>query len=135
MRRCTLPEEKHISFDDDLSLSGPIVISESVGAMAGFVNDMWQRPVTDLGIPGQFGGKGGKQLIVGPKQEVPQSLSGYKVVRSKSNYVLYLTRIFETDPELKAKLSQCANAQELSNQVDSFRKYVGYAAAFVKHAG
>ena len=88
----------------DLSLSGPIVISEPVGAMAGFVNDMWQRPVTDLGIPGKFGGKGGKQLIVGPGQEVPQGLSGYNVVRSKSNYILYLTRILETDPELKAKV-------------------------------
>jgi len=88
----------------DLSLSGPIVISEPVGAMAGFINDMWQRPVTDLGIPGKFGGKGGKQLIVGPGQEVPQGLSGYNVVRSKSNYVLYLTRILETDPELKERV-------------------------------
>ena len=33
------------------------------------------------------------------------------------------------------KLSQCANAQKPSCQVDSFRRYVGYATAFVKHAG
>jgi len=33
------------------------------------------------------------------------------------------------------KLSLCANAQKPSWQVDSFRKYVGYATAFVKHAG
>jgi len=33
------------------------------------------------------------------------------------------------------KLSQCANGQKLSYQLDAFRKYVGYATAFVKHAG
>jgi len=33
------------------------------------------------------------------------------------------------------KLSLYENAQKLSNQVDSFRKYVGYATAFVKHSG
>jgi hypothetical protein len=33
------------------------------------------------------------------------------------------------------KLSLYENAQKLSNQVDSFRKYVENATAFVKHAG
>jgi len=33
------------------------------------------------------------------------------------------------------KLSQCDNAQKPSWQVDSFRKYVGYATAFVEYAG
>lgn len=88
----------------DLTLSGPIVISEPVGAMAGFVNDMWQRPVTDLGVPGRFGGKGGKQLIVGPGQDVPDNVSEYNVVRTKSNYAFYLTRVLETDPELKERV-------------------------------
>ncbi len=90
----------------DLSLSGPIVISEPAGATAGFVNDMWQRPVTDLGIPGEFAGKGGKQLIVGPGQKVPDNVSDYNVVISKSNYVLYLMRILETDPELREKIGK-----------------------------
>jgi hypothetical protein len=36
---------------------------------------------------------------------------------------------------IRYKLSLCANAQKPSWQVDSFRKYVGYATAFVKHAG
>lgn len=88
----------------DLSLSGPIVISEPVGAMAGFVNDMWQRPVTDLGVPGSFGGQGGKQLIVGPGQEVPDDVSEYNVVHSESLYAFFLTRILETDPQLKEKV-------------------------------
>jgi len=33
------------------------------------------------------------------------------------------------------KLSQCDDAQKRPNQVDAFRKFVGYATAFVKHAG
>ncbi len=33
------------------------------------------------------------------------------------------------------ELSQCDNAQKPSWQVNPFRKYVGYATAFVKHAG
>jgi hypothetical protein len=33
------------------------------------------------------------------------------------------------------KLSLYENAKKLSNQVDSFRKYVRYATAFVKYAG
>lgn len=88
----------------DLTQSGPIVIIEPAGAMAGFVNDMWQRPVTDLGLPGTFGGKGGKQLVVGPGQDVADNTEGYNVVRSKSNYVLILTRVLETDPTLKQNI-------------------------------
>jgi hypothetical protein len=90
----------------DLSISGPIVISEPIGAMAGFVNDMWQRPVTDLGAPGNFGGKGGKQLIVGPGQELPAGIDGYNVVYSKSNYTFFLIRVLETDPALKEKVRE-----------------------------
>lgn len=88
----------------DLSKSGPIVVSEPAGAMAGFVNDMWQRPVTDIGIPGKFGGKGGKQIVVGPGQKVPGNIDGYNVVHSKSNYALFLTRVLETDPVKKEKV-------------------------------
>lgn len=88
----------------DLSLSGPLVINEPAGATAGFINDMWQRPVTDLGVPGGFAGKGGKQLVIGPGQDVPEDVSGYNVVHSKSNYVLYLIRILETDTERKEQV-------------------------------
>jgi len=33
------------------------------------------------------------------------------------------------------KLSLYENAQKLSNQIDSFRKHLEYATAFVKYAG
>jgi hypothetical protein len=35
----------------NLAKSGPFVVDMPAGASAGFVNDMWQRPVTDLGQP------------------------------------------------------------------------------------
>jgi hypothetical protein len=35
----------------------------------------------------------------------------------------------------RSKLSLCANAKRPAWQVNSFRKYAGYATAFVKHAG
>lgn len=88
----------------DLSESGPFVIVEPKGAMAGFVLDMWQRPLTDLGIPGVFGGKDGKHLIVGPGQEVPAGVEDYNVVHSTSNYIQLFERILATDPEVKEKI-------------------------------
>lgn len=102
----------------DLSLSGPIVISEPAGATAGFVNDMWQRPVADLGVPGKFGGKGGKQLVVGPGQDTPKDVSGYNVVHSKSNYVLYLARILETDPKRKEQVQNDFQIYAYKDRVD-----------------
>ena len=36
----------------DLAKTGPMVIDVPAGATAGLVDDFWQRPVTDLGLPG-----------------------------------------------------------------------------------
>ena len=36
----------------NLSETGPFVIDLPAGAIAGIVDDFWQRPVTDLGLPG-----------------------------------------------------------------------------------
>jgi hypothetical protein len=37
--------------------------------------------------------------------------------------------------ENRDKLCRCDNAQKPACEIDSFRKYVGYATAFVKYAG
>jgi hypothetical protein len=47
----------------NLAQSGPYVIELPPGPTAGFVNDLWQRPVTDLGLPGPDKGQGGKFLV------------------------------------------------------------------------
>ena len=36
----------------DLEKLGPVVFEGPAGATAGFIDDLWQRPVADLGIPG-----------------------------------------------------------------------------------
>ena len=88
----------------DLSKSGPVVIAEPEGPTAGFVNDMWQRPSADLGLPGKLAGKGGKRLIVGPGQKIPADLNGYDIIHSKSNYTFILIRVLATDPAQKEKI-------------------------------
>ncbi len=83
----------------NLEQSGPVVIEEPAGATAGFIDDIWQRPVADLGVPGTFKGEAGKHLVLGPGQAVPADAKGYDVIHSKSNSILILLRNLETDPE------------------------------------
>src|SRR5208337_4146923 len=66
----------------NLEKSGPYVFEIPAGASAGFVNDMWQRPVTDMGFPGPDKGQGGKFLLLGPGQAEPEGTQGFIVVRS-----------------------------------------------------
>ena len=64
----------------DLRASGPMVIDLPAGPLIGLVDDHHHRWVTDLGLPGADGGKGGKHLILPPgwDQSVPD---GYFVAR------------------------------------------------------
>ncbi len=64
----------------DLRADGPVVIEAPPNAL-GFVDDIWQRYVTDIGLAGPDGGQGGKYLIVPPDHdgEIPD---GYFVARS-----------------------------------------------------
>jgi hypothetical protein len=54
-----------------LAKSGPYVLEIPAGPSAGFVDDLWQRPVTDIGQPGPDKGRGAKFLVVGPGQKPP----------------------------------------------------------------
>jgi hypothetical protein len=81
------------------------VLEVPAGAAAGFLEDMWQRPVVDLGVPGPNKGKGGKFLVLGPDQKEPEDTKGYRIVRSVNNNTLVLLRILETDPKRKAEMS------------------------------
>jgi len=83
----------------------PWIVELPAGAAAGFLNDMWQRPVTDLGVPGPNKGKGGKFLVLGPDQKEPADAKGYRVIRSPNNNTLVLVRNLETDPKRKAEMS------------------------------
>ncbi len=81
----------------NLTKTGPLVIEVPAGATAGMVDDFWQRPITDLGLPGPDKGKGGKYLITPPGYK-GQKPDGYKVFESPTNNVFLATRIIEPDP-------------------------------------
>jgi hypothetical protein len=75
----------------DLS-KGPMIVEVPAGPIMGAANDLNQRYVSDLGLPGPDAGKGGRHLFVGPeyKGRVP---TGYYVDRSTTNRVLVLIRV------------------------------------------
>lgn len=88
----------------DLDRTGPLVIDIPAGAVAGMVNDFWQRPVTDFGLAGPDKGKGGKYLMVAPNHEDPKA-AGYRVFRCTTNNILFGFRILTSDEkEAKALL-------------------------------
>jgi hypothetical protein len=89
----------------DLSKTGPLVIDYPAGPAAGGIGDFWQRPVTDLGETGPDKGKGGKYLVVGPGQAVPQA-KGYRVVHSPTFNVFVAFRALDADPAKAGALIQ-----------------------------
>jgi hypothetical protein len=74
----------------DLS-NGPIVIDIPPGPIMAVINDLNQRFVMDMGLPGPDQGKGGKHLVLPPgyKGTVP---SGYYSATATTNRVLFLLR-------------------------------------------
>ncbi|MFV0932760.1 DUF1254 domain-containing protein [Pseudomonas jessenii] len=81
----------------DLQQSGPLVLEIPAGAIAGLVNDLWQRPVADIGLPGPDKGLGGKYLVLGPGQAEPEGADDYIVVRSTTFNNLWLIRLLSPD--------------------------------------
>jgi hypothetical protein len=74
----------------DLS-KGPMVIDIPPGPIMGAANDLNQRWVSDLGLPGPDAGKGGKHLLVGPEYK-GKTPNGYYIARATTNRVLVLLR-------------------------------------------
>jgi hypothetical protein len=85
----------------DLSKTGPLIVEYPAGATAGGVGDFWQRPVSDMGETGPDQGKGGKYLIVGPGQKVPEA-GDYRIVKSPTFNIIIAFRVLDPDP-VKAK--------------------------------
>lgn len=80
----------------DLARTGPLVIEAPAGSASGGVGDFWQRPVTDFGRTGPDQGKGGKYLLLGPRQHDPK-VDGYRVARSATNNIILGFRVLTTD--------------------------------------
>ena len=57
----------------NLDETGPMVVEMPAGAVAGFADDMWQRPLIDMGQTGPDKGQGGTYVILGPGQQADRS--------------------------------------------------------------
>jgi hypothetical protein len=87
----------------DLS-DGPIVIELPPGPLMCVVNDMNQRYVMDMGLPGPDAGKGGKHIIVPPgyKGKIP---AGYFAGTPTTNHVLLLVRAIPPGGDVQAAIA------------------------------
>ena len=89
----------------DLGKDGPMVVDIAPGAIVGLIDDFWQRSVTDVGLPGPYGNKGGKFLLLPPGYtgEVPQS--GYVVLKGTMNNYNVMVRgiLVNNDKEAAVK--------------------------------
>ena len=85
-----------------LNLSkSPLVIELPAGPSAGYVDDLWQRPVMDVGLPGMDKGKGATYLLLGPGQKAPKDTKGYIVVKSSNFNNLFLFRLLSPDTKVQ----------------------------------
>jgi hypothetical protein len=84
--------------------AGPIVIELPPGALMGAVNDLHQRWVMDIGLPGPDHGRGGKHLLLSPgfTGEVP---GGYYAATPTTNRVLGLIRALPPHGDLDAGIA------------------------------
>jgi hypothetical protein len=75
----------------DLKTDGPTVVETAPGKLAALLDDMWEKPITDIGSTGPDKGKGGKYLVLPPgyEGEVPD---GYFVVKSPTYGVMMCLR-------------------------------------------
>ncbi|MEH6822631.1 MAG: DUF1254 domain-containing protein [Motiliproteus sp.] len=79
----------------DLDKQGPMVL-DMPPRLQGLLDDMWHRPLTDIGNAGPDKGRGGKYLVLPPGYtgEVP---AGYHSVESPTNGVFVFLRAFLVD--------------------------------------
>ena len=76
----------------DLKKEGPMVL-DMPPKLQGLLDDMWHRPITDIGTAGPDKGKGGKYLVI-PADYKGTIPDGYHVVKSKTHGVFVFLRSF-----------------------------------------
>jgi hypothetical protein len=117
---------------------GPMVIEMPAGPFIGLVNDIHQRWVTDLGLPGEDKGKGGKYLIVPPgyKGKLPK---GYFIKQARVYAVLPAFRVIPQGGDLNKALEELKKikfyplSKESKPPVVTYKKLTGkYDMTIVK---
>jgi len=81
----------------NLAETGPLVVEMPAGLAAGFADDMWQRPLIDMGQTGPDRGNGGTYVIAGPGQEAELPAGAYLAESSTMN-VFWGFRALDKDP-------------------------------------
>lgn len=74
----------------------PVVLEMPAGAIAGMIDNAWQQELTPLGLVGPNKGKGGKFLII-PTDYEGKIPSGYRVIKSDTDKVIWMARGFVTE--------------------------------------
>ncbi len=87
----------------DLAKSGPMVIELPSGPFIGLVDDHHHRWITDLGLPGENAGRGGKHLVLPPGWDEPVP-DGYLTARADTWMVFLALRVLPTGGDLDAAL-------------------------------
>lgn len=83
----------------------PILIEIPAGPYIGVIDDHHQRWITDLGIPGVYGARGGKHIIIPPDYE-GDVLDGYEIAESQSYKVLVALRVLPENGDVEKALER-----------------------------
>jgi len=83
---------------------GPVVVDLPPGALMCVVNDMNQRYVMDLGVPGPDAGKGGRHLVLPPAYTGPIP-DGYYTGTPTTNRALLMLRAIPPNGETEAAIA------------------------------
>jgi hypothetical protein len=94
----------------DLGRDGLVVIDVPAGAVAGMLDDFWQRSASDIGLSGPDKGKGGKYLVVPPDYDGDLPESGYYVIRATMNNNNFMLRGFVENGDLAKAVSTLKKA-------------------------
>jgi hypothetical protein len=107
----------------DLKKSGPMVIELPAGPLIGLVDDHHHSWVTDLGLPGEDQGRGGKHLLLPPRVTDHLDEPGYFVAASDTWQVLIALRALPVGGDLDAalKLLSSVRVYPLDNQSSEYR--------------
>jgi hypothetical protein len=90
----------------DLS-KGALVVDYPAGPTAGGLLDFWQRPIIDMGLTGPDEGKGGRYIVVGPKDDLAkyENEDAY-VYQSETNDLFIGLRLLDPSPEFAENFKQ-----------------------------
>ena len=100
----------------NLAKTGPWVVEVPPGPTANLADDLWQRGIIDMGLPGLDKGKGGKYLFLGPGQEAPAGADGYHVARSSTANMWIGFRLLAPEAQERQRLLEAVRVYPYSQR-------------------